>query len=441
MTPRRDGPASVKSDIRLVALLDGHQVGDVHETPSGALRFVYTSEWRDNADAYPLSLSLPLTAQEHGHEPITAFLWGLLPDTGRTLDHYARLFGVSAGSPVALLSHLGADCAGAVQLAAPPNVERLLGAAPRRPAVEWLTEAEVARELRTVRTLGVPALTRDAVGQFSLAGAQPKIALLEDNGRWGRPLGRTPTNRILKPPAVDLAAFAENEHFCLELAGELGLGAVGSRVGRFGDEIAIVVDRFDRARIGGTLRRIHQEDVCQALAVMPTRKYESEGGPGVADIVRLLRESSRRPGEDIDRFLRATILTWVLAAPDAHAKNYALLHGPGGGVRLAPFYDIATYLPYADPALHRVKLAMKIGGEYLVRRIGRARWEAVAKSAGIGSAVLLDTIDELLTRLPAAIAIVSDRATHEGLQARAISRLARCLRARVTECAEAMRRR
>jgi len=116
---------------------------------------------------------------------------------------------------------------------------------------------QVATELRTVREHGIPGTNQRNAGQFGLAGAQPKTALLQDNGRYGRPSGRTPTNTILKPPSREFRGFAENEHFCLELASSLSPGAVHSRVQWFDDEIAIVVDRFDRQKRGGLYYRIH----------------------------------------------------------------------------------------------------------------------------------------------------------------------------------------
>jgi serine/threonine-protein kinase HipA len=417
----------------LVVFLNGVRVGDIYQATPGTLRFAYNNEWRDKRDAYPLSLSMPLTAVEHAHEAINPFLWGLLPDSERTLDHYGRLFSVSARNPVALLSHIGADCAGAVQFAAPDHADALEGAGPNTPTAEWLTEAEIAHELRTVREQGIPGTTRRTAGQFSLAGAQPKIALLEEGKRWGRPTGRTPTNRILKPPSEEFRGFAENEHLCLDLASSLGLGSVKSRVTRFEDEVAIVVERFDRVKRGRVYYRIHQEDICQALAVMPTRKYENEGGPGVKDTVALLRDVSRKPQEDVQRFLGATILTWVIAATDAHAKNYALLHSPEG-TRLAPFFDIASYLPYADARLHRVKLAMKIGGTYMARRIGRLAWETLAKDNGMPVSYVLENVAQVLQQLPSAVDEVVQRASQEGLNTKIIGPVATGILQRVAEC-------
>ncbi|HEY0970912.1 MAG TPA: type II toxin-antitoxin system HipA family toxin [Gemmatimonadales bacterium] len=436
MTPARKGVVPA-GDARLIALLDGEQVARVYQERTGRFRLEYDDAWRQRADAYPLSLSLPLAAREHPHAPVAAFLWGLLPDNERTLDGYRRIFGVRSTNPVALLAHIGADCAGAVQLVPPERLGELAGEG--TPAeVEWLDESAIATELRTARLQGIPGESRRTAGQFSLAGAQPKIALLREGERWGRPRGRVPTNRILKPPTGGFMGFAENEHFCLELASALGLGAVRSRVARFEEETAIVVERFDRVHVGGRWVRVHQEDCCQALGVMPTRKYESEGGPGAAGIVRLLRAWSRRPQDDVERFVAAMALQWVLGATDGHAKNFALLHGRGGGVRLAPFYDIASVLPYSDRQLHDVRLAMRIGPEYLLRRIGRRQWERFARAVGVRDEAVVMITGRVIDQVAAEAPAVRDRCIGEGLDAGIIGGLADAVVARARECRRAI---
>jgi serine/threonine-protein kinase HipA len=206
-------------------------------------------------------------------------------------------------------------------------------------------------------------------GQFSLAGAKPKTALLFENGRWGVPSGRVPTTHIFKPPTGELDGHVENEHFCLELARALGLPVADSRIMRFQDEIAIVVERYDRVRTETGLRRVHQEDMCQAFAIPPTRKYQNEGGPGIRDIVELLTAKSTSRGEDVATFLDSVAYNWLIVGTDAHAKNYALLIGAEGRIRLAPLYDMASVLPYPAIGIEKAKLSMKLGGEYRLRNI------------------------------------------------------------------------
>src|SRR6202043_1593433 len=113
----------------------------------------------------------------------------------------------------------------------------------------WLDEAAVAERLRLLRA--DPSAGREAkdTGQFSLAGAQPKTPLLFENGRWGVPSGRVPTSHILKPPTGEFDGHAENEHFSLELARALGLAVPNSAIMHFENEIAIVVERYDRISV------------------------------------------------------------------------------------------------------------------------------------------------------------------------------------------------
>jgi serine/threonine-protein kinase HipA len=198
-----------------------------------------------------------------------------------------------------------------------------------------------------------------------------------------------------------------NEHLCLDACRRLGLLAVRSRVQDFGDERAIVIERYDRATApdGSTQVRIHQEDLCQALGVRPSGKYQSDGGPGGADVIALLRQvvDAEHVDRDVDRFVDALILNWLLAAPDAHAKNYSLLLS-GGSVRLAPLYDIASALPYDDTHAPKVKLAMKIGPYYRVSAIGTSAWTRLAADLDLDPDTLVDRARSLAADLPDALA-------------------------------------
>jgi serine/threonine-protein kinase HipA len=271
-------------------------------------------------------------------------------------------------------------------------------------------------------------------GQFSLAGAQPKTALLFERRRWGVPSGRIPTTHILKPPTGEWDGHAENEHFSLQLARSLGLIVSNSNVLRFQNEIAIVVERYDRARGGNRWLRIHQEDMCQALGLHPTRKYESDGGPGVRRIVELLREQSSSPDEDIQSFLDAIAFNWLIAGTDAHAKNYSLLLGQNGVVRLAPLYDLASILPYPAVAMSKVKLAMKIGGEYRLRNIGLRHWQKLAAELRLDEMKLIDRIRTMAQALPDQVTTIREQIEGEGLSHVTITRLCTRLKTRATAC-------
>jgi serine/threonine-protein kinase HipA len=415
----------------LVALLDGKEVGRVRRDARGRLAFVYEDAWRTAAGAYPLSLSMPLGAKQHGSKVIEAFLWGLLPDNEHVLSRWAAKFQVSARNAFALISHVGEDCAGAVQFVTPERLSAVRSGKEDR--VEWLSESDIAKRLETLRVDHAAwRLPRDT-GQFSLAGAQPKTALLLQNGRWGIPSGRLPTTHILKPPTGHFDGHAENEHICLMLARSLGLPTAQSKVMRFKDQTAIVIERYDRQRKGNEIIRVHQEDICQVLGTMPTKKYQNEGGPGAYNIVELLRTYSTDRQADLDTFIAAMGFNWLIAGTDAHAKNFSLLLG-GRRIRLAPLYDIASILPYDDIDLQKVKLAMKIGGEYKLIAICRAQWQKFAREMRIEPDELLELLMGMAKQIPDEVNAARARAREEGLKAAIIEGLATQLVKRAREC-------
>jgi serine/threonine-protein kinase HipA len=415
----------------LVAILNGHEIGRVVRDSRGRLTFTYAESWRQASAAYPLSLSMPLAAAQHSHKPIEAFLWNLLPDNEAVLERWARRFQVSARSPFALLSHVGEDCAGAVQFVRPDRLDAVLGQG--LSPIAWLDEPDIAARLRALRLDHTAWRAPSDTGQFSLPGAQPKTALLFEDGRWGVPSGRVPTTHILKPPTAEFDGHAENEHLCLQLASALGLITARSKVQWFEDEVAIVIERYDRQRTPLGLVRVHQEDFCQALSIHPSRKYENEGGPGVRVAVELLRTFSGRSQEDVQRFADALIFNWLIGGTDAHAKNYSLLIGAEGRARLAPLYDIASILPYGfDP--QKVRLAMKIGGAYRLREIGPRQWAKLAAELRLKADELLERIRGMAEALPDNVADIRRSAEQAGLNHPLIGRLADMLADRAQQC-------
>lgn len=417
---------------QLITLLEGREIGIVNYKNS-RLSFTYNETWRDDPGSYPLSLSMPLGAASHPHARIEAFLWGLLPDNDRVLQNWARRFHVSPKNAFRLIANVGEDCAGAVQFVSPERLEALRSE-PTAKEIKWLKDEDVADRLRTLRADHSAWRTAQDTGQFSLAGAQPKTALLFDHGRWGVPSGRVPTTHILKPPTGEWDGHAENEHISLRLARLLGLIVPDSAVMRFGDEVAIVVKRYDRAHHSGTWTRIHQEDMCQALGQHPERKYENDGGPGVRKIVELLRDQSSSPEVDVQSFLDAIAFNWLIAGTDAHAKNYSLLLGHNGVVRLAPFYDIASILPYPKVNLQKVKLAMKVGGEYRLRDIRLRQWVKLAADLHVDEAKLIDRIREMAVAMPDQATSTLKQVEAKGLSHPIMTRLSTRLKARAISC-------
>jgi serine/threonine-protein kinase HipA len=174
-------------------------------------------------------------------------------------------------------------------------------------------------------------------------------------------------------------------------------------VARFGEESAIVVDRYDRHPADGRLIRIHQEDMCQALGINPARKYQNEGGPGPRDIAHLFRDVMPPlvADEAVWRFFDALAWNWLVAGTDAHAKSYSLLLA-GSEVRLAPLYDVASALPYGAHE-RKLRFAMKIGGDYRVYAHHNT-WKAAAQDLSVDADRALDRLLKLTERVPAAFA-------------------------------------
>ncbi len=400
------------------------------------LALCYEGSWQASPAAFPLSLSMPLTAAEHGHGAVESFLWGLLPDNEGVLQRWGTKFRVSPKNPFALLWHVGEDCAGAIQFVRPEQVEAWQKA-PAAGGVEWLSNGEVAeRMVLLLRDHGASRAGADT-GQFSLAGAQPKTAFFfdEQQKRWGVPFGSVPTTHILKPATGAFDGLAENEHFCLRLAQECGLATAKSTVQYFGDCPAIVVERYDRVRQPGRVTRIHQEDMCQAMACRPHQKYQTQGGPSAAQILHLLRQYSTDHATDKQRFLDALMLGWLIGATDAHAKNFSVLIAPGAQVRLAPFYDISSALPYPKQVdLRRAGLAMKIGGAYKLREIGIRNWEKFAAETKTGPQNLKERLLQLMDELPERARCVEKNLHDEGIGHPVVSLLAEEISARAILC-------
>ena len=384
--------------------------GVVTQRPGGTFRFDYDPTYAGDPASIPLSHSMPITRRGHGTRPITNWMWGLLPDNDITLNRWAQRAQVSARNPFALLAVMGEDCPGAAQLV-PPGHD-FAG----RGGVQWISAANLAERIRSLLAdPGAGRISSDT-GQFSLAGAQTKTALYHTGPKWGVPHGRTPTTHILKPEGPRFPGLAVNEHFCLELARAAELPSVRSDVQIIGGTPTIIVDRFDRYRDprDGLIKRIHQEDCCQALGVHPSAKYRSDGGPGLPEIMDLLR-FSKAPEIDRDRFLRAQVFNFLIGGTDAHGKNYSIIYEPGGAFRLTPLYDLISFLPYQQRR-SQLRLAMTIGAKRAIDEIKLGHWERAAERCGYDGERVVAQVQDLTARLPDLAATVRTACSKAGLR-------------------------
>jgi serine/threonine-protein kinase HipA len=372
--------------MKLIVCLEGAIAGVLQGDATRA-SFAYAPEWLESPGIYPLSQSMPTAPTVYSGRRVLNFLWGLLPDNARILDAWGRRFQVSPRNPIALLSYVGEDCAGAVQFVTEARLTDVLESAAGPMRIEWFEERQLEDRIRDVAADGAAARTATE-GQFSLAGARSKIALYFDarRARWGIPSGRTPTTHILKPVTNDFDGFAENEHFCLALARRIGLAAARSEWRSMGGIPTLIVERYDRMQQAGHWHRIHQE-----------------GGPGYPELLNLLNATDE-PEADRRRLMAGACLGYLVAATDMHAKNFSLLHARGTArpsLRLAPFYDMASAWPYPRRLpTQKIKLAMRIGGHYRLREILPRHFRKLAVAGNYSPDALIAMLGELSRRLP-----------------------------------------
>lgn len=423
----------VAAPKRLDVLLADQLAGWIEQSASGSLSFTYDEVWRNGPIQIPLSLSMPLAMKHHRGDAVQAWLWGLLPEDPILLQSWGRQFQVSPNNAFALIGAVGADCAGAVQFLSSEARDSRAG-----DAIDWIDEAEIGQRLSQLRQNGSAGRRIGDHGQFSLAGAQPKTALYYDPkmDRWGVPSGRIPTTHILKPPMPRLAGQIENEHFCLKLAARAGLRAATSLVMTFAGEQAIVVERYDRLRRPDRVVRVHQEDMCQAVGIMPSLKYQKEGGPGIVEIITEILSRSDRPDIDRMRFIEAVIFNFLVVGTDAHAKNYSMLLGPGGSARMAPLYDLVSILPHLGKDqlaidFSKVKLAMRIARHYKVEAIYPRHWEEMAGEAGISAELVLALLRHHIATLGDFAVQTANEIDEGGLRHPVLARLAEMIAGRL----------
>jgi len=417
----------------LFVLLGGEVAGTLtRSNREGQINFTYEDRWRLAGEAYALSLSLPLAGRSFAGQPVSYYLKGLLSDDPSRLSRIAAQYGVAPTDAFGLLANIGEDCPGAVQFARPDRLDALRGAGSGD--VTWLSESDLADILRGLATDNAdPGIPADD-GRFSLPGALPKVALRWDprRKRWGRPSGRAATTHILKPARTGIPFHCQNEHLCLELARELGLDSAHSSILTVKDQTVLSVARYDREIVRGSVVRVHQEDMSQALGVDPDLKYAAQGAPTLSQIAELLREWSPQPIEESARLFQAVAYNWTIAGTDAHPRNYSVLIRPGNVISLAPLYDIASSLPVrrkvpgAEPETWR--LAMAIGGHTIIGEIDREAWSDEARRAGLRVNLVLERIAETVSAIPAAARRVAARAVSEGIDDAFANRFVREIR-------------
>ncbi len=346
----------------------------------GRLSFRYHADWLNNARAVPLSCSLPLQAEPFDDLRARPFFAGLLPE-GNLRRLIAQQFHVSGQNDFALLNAIGGECAGAVTFLHEGEVPQ----SDPHGEEQWLDDQQLQAVLDELPRR--PMLAGENGLRLSLAGAQDKLPVVFDGQRIGLPRGGQPSTDILKPPIQAVDDSVSNEGFCLGLAQAMKITAAEARVHHVGDRRFLLVTRYDRQRDAqGRTSRLHQEDFCQALGVVPEMKYQNEGGPDLKACFDLLRRVTRPSAPQILRLLDYVVFNALIGNHDAHAKNFSLLYADAAGKSapiLAPMYDALSTAIYPNLT---PKMAMKLGSKYKFSEVLGRHWERFAEEAGLARA-------------------------------------------------------
>ena len=376
---------------RLGVWLDGIRVADLEQPRFPNIRLRYTDE---AVDLWPLnspvvSCSLPLSRSALDAQ---GFCRGLLPE-GQALQTLAANAGVAANATYELLARYGKDVAGALIVSEAAPEERLFD------VERYSTDGLVA----AIDDIDDYPLGSHDDSELSLAGLQDKLLLVElGAGAWGRPLHGRPSTHILKVDDRRRPGLVQAEARCLTVAREVGLTTIEPELLLVGDTECLVVSRFDRSVDGDSVRRVHQEDLCQALNVdieaqQGRGKYESAGGPTFRAAARLLDEHARDPQAQLDQLARCMTFTVLIGNADAHGKNLAVLHPEPGEITLAPLYDTVPTILW--PRL-KTTAAMSIGGQTALPKVTLSDLVAEARSwnhpAARSDEIIRDTVRQVV---------------------------------------------
>lgn len=396
-----------KKTSELYVFMNGLRVGILKRQLSGALSFSYYLDWLERNNARPISLSLPLSEITYVGPNVYHFFENLLPDNQFIRERIQARFGAQSNTCFDLLSYIGMDCVGALQLLTQPEIFDI-----KKIEATPLTDHKIATLLKNYKNAPL-GMSRDNDFRISIAGAQEKTALLWHTDRWYLPKGMTPTTHIIKLPigyikhaGIDLSESVENEWLCIKILESFGLSVNEVNIIEFEEVKTLVVKRFDRrwAENEKWLIRLPQEDLCQALGISPGLKYESDGGPGIMPIMQLLR-GAYDAKLDRYKFMKTVFLFWIMGAIDGHAKNFSITLEQGGRYQLTPIYDVISAYPIVAKRqlqYQKLKMAMSLKSKnrhYLWNAIQLRYWYSMASLCQFPMASMKMIIEEVFDNM------------------------------------------
>ncbi len=395
----------------LYVYMNGIPVGKLMRESTGNLVFSYDHHWLDLKNTRPISLSMPLTERPYKGYLVDSYFDNLLPDSEVIRKRIQTRFNIPSNHCFDLLSWIGADCIGAIQLLTQDKISNI-----QKVQATPIKNADIAKLLKNYQTAPL-GMDRTLDFRISMAGAQEKTALLWYQKQWCLPQSSTPTSHIIKLPigqikhaGIDLSESVENEWLCLKILAAYDLSVNEASIECFEDVKTLVVERFDRYWSEGDqwLIRLPQEDFCQALGVSSGLKYESDGGPGIQSIMDMLL-GSKEAVHDRKKFMKSVFLFWVLGAIDGHAKNFSISIEAEGRYRLTPLYDVLSAYPLlAKRQLEsqNLKMAMSLKSKsrhYLWEKILLRHWLTMASHCQFSSAEMQVIMDDAFDNMETVI--------------------------------------
>ncbi|GAB3618010.1 type II toxin-antitoxin system HipA family toxin [Okibacterium endophyticum] len=348
-----------------------------------------------------LSASLPVQSEPFDPERTRSWFMGLLPEE-QQLDEVRRRFNLFGDTYLDVLREIGWECAGAVVIV--PE-----GANPTKADVRPLNDADLAERL-----VALPArpYDDDAALRVSLGGFQAKMLTTRIAGGWGLPIGGAVSTHILKPqPTAVFPGIIEAEAWGMALASHVTETAHTELLPLEDAPATLVVERFDRKTIDGTLVRTHQEDGAQAMGIPPERKYAGSGTASRSDptfqrIAALLDRYADNPRDELRRLVEQMTVNVAVGNTDAHAKNYGILHTDARTIGLSPMYDVVP-ATVVNPRM--LEMSLRIDATLRIDRITGEKLIAEARSWGVGARPAERYVSETLARLRDAIPLVGER--------------------------------
>ncbi len=376
-----------KTDKKLSVRLNGMPVGVLEQDLSGKMSFQYLPD-----AVQSLSFSLPLQTGVFEYKICEAYFGGLLPESDHARNIIARKYNVNPNNDFSLLKAIGHDCAGAVSFHNINEPLEKIGYVKLKgvPLSEHKLAGYINELPQKPLFLGVDDL------RLSLAGVQNKAAICVIDNKICLPIEGSPTTHILKPAIEGFKDTIENEYLCLKTAKSIGIEVPEVEIRHSNDVKYLLIKRYDRGiGKGGLIRRIHQEDFCQAIGVASAYKYQSEGGPGFKECFDLMKKVSL-PALDRNKLAERAVFNFLIGNNDAHGKNFSILHYETGLVKLSPVYDVLCTQVYDLTD----RMAMKIGGHYEHSVIFSRHWEKLCNDIGYSYFQLKKIIIRQAEKLP-----------------------------------------